>query len=319
MAKDNYCSENKVIAPRIEENEIPSGTTYRARFIVAGAVGYADGVYYLPQYAIDDFAWTLKGKPVILGHQDILDEEDMKSKAVGYVSRVDRDDEGGWWADFVIFDSKAIKKIEDGDASYVSCGYRAELTDEDTKINNVDYKKKIVGGEMLHLALVKNPRYNGTEVWRNSTDDYVVSEAVLYNLKENIMFGFKKTKVELDKDTLVNTSFGEKTIEELINDVEESHKTIEELNAKLAEAEAKAAAPVQEAAPVEEAPATPAEATEEIQPKVEEGEGQPKEEAPKAESEETDADFKKDLNNAVNEEIKPAEAVVIEVPDFSIN
>ena len=32
-------------------------------------------------------------------------------------------------------------------------------------INNVKYKKRIVGGEMLHLALVKNPRYNGTEIW----------------------------------------------------------------------------------------------------------------------------------------------------------
>ena len=82
MAKGLFESEN-VAAPHIEEKEIPSGITYRARFIVAGPVGYADGIYFLPQCCLDDFAWTLKGKPVVIGHQDILDEADMKKKAGG--------------------------------------------------------------------------------------------------------------------------------------------------------------------------------------------------------------------------------------------
>lgn len=307
MAKGLFESENKP-APHIEEKEIPTGITYRARFIVAGPVGYADGIYFLPQCCLDDFAWTLKGKPVVIGHQDILDEKDMKKKAVGYVAQVDRDEEGGWWADFVVFDSDANTKIEEGGVPYVSCAYRADLSEEDLTINNVKYKKRIVGGEMLHLALVKNPRYNGTEVWRNSTDDCIVSDGVLYNTKDKTMFGFKKTKVELDKDTLINTSAGEKTIEELVNDLEAANATIAEQAEQIKDLQAK----VEAAAPVE-APAV----QEEVQPTVEEKPSEAPAEAPEAKPVEnalegTDADFKKDLNNSLAQAPKK---IVVKVPN----
>ena len=64
MAKGLFESENKS-SPKIELTEIPSGVTYIARFIMAGPVGYQDGVYFLSQCALDDFAWTMKGKPSI--------------------------------------------------------------------------------------------------------------------------------------------------------------------------------------------------------------------------------------------------------------
>lgn len=305
MAKGLFESEN-VAAPHVEEVDIPTGITYRARFIVAGPVGYADGVYFLDQCALDCFACTLKGKPVVIGHQDILDEKDMKKKAVGYVSQVERDEEGAWYADFVVFDTDANDKIENGATPYVSCAYRADLSEEDLTINNVKYKKRIVGGEMLHLALVKNPRYNGTEVWRNSTDDCLVSEGVLFNTKEKTMFGFKKTKVELDKDTLINTSDGEKTLEQLVNDLEAANKTIaeqaEQIKDLQAQVEAKETQP--ETKPVEE-----------IQPTVEEAAPATEtvEETPVVENavEDTDAEFKKDLNNSLAVESKK---IVVEVP-----
>ena len=312
MAKGLFESEN-VPAPHIEEEEIPSGVTYRARFIVAGPVGYADGVYFLPQCALDSFAWTLKGKPVVIGHQDIVDEKDMKKKAVGYVANVDRDEEGGWYADFVVFDSDANEGVNEGKTPYVSCAYRADLSEEDLTINNVKYKKRIVGGEMLHLALVKNPRYNGTEVWRNSADDCIVSEGVLFNTKDRTMWGFKKTKVELDKDTLVNTSAGEKTIEELVNALEEANAKIAEQEATIKDLQAKV-----EAAPATEAVETPA-TQEEVQQTVEtqpsEGtETQPETKPVENAVEGTDAEFKKDLNNALAEKPKK---VVVKVPDIS--
>lgn len=290
-----FSKENKEV-PRIEEKEIPKGTCFRARFITAGPVGYRDGVYLLPQDVLDSFAWTLKGCPVVIGHQDIADEKEMKEKAVGYVSSVDRCEESGdWFADFIIFDEKAIKKISDGDAPYVSCAYRADLTPDGCTINNVDYKKMIVGGEMVHLALVKNPRYNGTEIWRNSVDDYFVGEPTLYNQKDNIMFGFKKTKTEIDKDVLIETSFGEKTIEQLVNELEAANATIAEQDQKIKDLEA-AQKPAEEQK-VEE----PAK-TEEV--------AETKEEAP-----ETDAEFKKDLNNALQDEPK---AKVVAVPNVKI-
>ena len=312
MAKGLFDSENKA-APQVKPEEIPTGITYRARFIVAGPVGYADGVYYLGQCAIDSFAFTLKGKPVVMGHQDIVDEKDMKKKAVGYVSQVDRDEEGGWWADFVVFDSDANDAIADGKAPFVSCAYRADLSEEELTINNVKYKKRIEGGEMLHLALVKNPRYNGTEVWRNSADDHIVSEGVLFNTKDNIMWGFKKTKVELDKETLINTSAGEKTIEELVNALEEANAKIAEQEATIKDLQAKV-----EAAPATETVETPA-TQEEVQQTVETQPSESTETGPETKPVEnavegTDAEFKKDLNNALAETPKK---VVVKVPDIS--
>lgn len=287
--------------PHVEEAEIPKGQTYRAKFISAGPVGYKDGVYLLPQHCLDNFAYTLKGCPVIIGHQDILDEKDMKEKAVGYVSNVDRCEDGAWFADFVIFETKAIDKIANGDLPYVSCAYKADLCDEELTVNNVKYKKRIVGGQMMHLALVKNPRYNGTEIWRNSAEDLLVSDGELYNQKDNVMFGFKKTKVELDKETLINTSLGEKTIEELVNELEAAQEkiaaqeqTIKDLTAEKEAATAAKEADAKQADPV-------------VENEVEDVKTE--------KSVDTDEALKKDLNNSLASDTK---AEVIQVPSVAI-
>lgn len=303
------CFEKEnTVGIRIQEQEIPKGQTYRARFISAGPVGYKDGVYILSQNSLDGFAYTLKGCPVVVGHQDIEDRKDMEEKAVGYVSAVDRCEEtGDWFADFVIFDQKAMNKIENGDVPYVSCAYKADLSDEDLTINNVEYKKRIVGGEMLHLALVKNPRYNGTEIWRNSAEDYLVGDGVLYNKKDSVMFGFKKVKTELDKDTLVNTCSGEMTIEELVNALEEANAKIAEQDAKIKdlEAEKDAAAKPADEPLVENTEGT--EAAAEVQPSVEV--------KPVEEPEGSDADLKAELSNAKSDEDM---ATVVSVPNVRI-
>lgn len=296
----------------MENDKIPSGECFKAKFLVAGAVGYADGIYYLAQSSLDCFADTMKGKPVIIGHQDIINEEDMKNKAVGYVDSVERDSDGGWWANFVIFNSEAIRMIDDGTVPYVSCGYKAVLNDEPVVINNVHYKKLIIDGEMLHLALVKNPRYNGTEVWRNSADEYFVSEGFLYNKKENTMNLFKKVKQEVDKELLVNTCEGEITLEQLVNDFEAAKATIAEKEAIIAEQAAKIEELNSKAEEVKEVVPETVEESKEVQPEVEKAPVEdPKEEKP----EETDAGFKQDLNNSLSEEVKK---VVIQVPNVSI-
>ena len=306
----SYFEKENTVAPRIEEHEIPKGQTYRAKFITAGPVGYKDGVYFLEQSALDEFAYTLKGCPVVIGHQDIEDRKQMEEKAVGYVSSVDRCEvSGDWYANFVIFDEKAINKIQNGDVPYVSCAYKADLTEEDLMINNVKYKKRIIGGEMLHLALVKNPRYNGTEIWMNSSDEYFVGEANLYNQKDNIMFGFKRTKVELDKDTLINTASGDMTIEELVNALAEANEKIAEQAEQIKNLEAEkdaAAKPADE--PVVENPAA-TEAAAEVQPSVEV--------KPVEAPEGTDTELKSELNNALNEDLKDIK--VVAVPNVKIN
>lgn len=293
--------------PKVKEEEFPKGQTYRAKFIESGPVGYKQGTYLLLEDAVPSLAMSLKGCPVIIGHSEILDDKDMLDKAVGYVSRVEcYDDCKEWYADFVIFCPKTIKKIEEGDLPFVSCGYRADLA-EGTRINGVDYAKRIVGGTMMHLALVKKPRYNGTEIYKNSEDDIMTTEGVLYNQKDKTMLLFKKNKVEIDSETLVNTARGEMTIEKLVNELEAADAKIAEQDAKIADLEAKVA---EAEAPAE---AAPAEAAPEAQPepKVEPVVEPAKEEAPA----ETDAGLKQDLNNALTEDAKVR---VIQVPNVKI-
>ena len=148
---------------------------------------------------------------------------------------------------------------------------------------------------MMHLALVKNPRYNGTEIWRNSAEDLMVSDGALYNQKDNIMFGFKKTKVELDKETLINTSMGDKTLEELVNELEAANEKIAEQEQTIKDLTAEKEAAEKEADPVVEEEAKPVETeTKEV---------------------ETDEALKKDLNNSLASDTK---AEVIQVPSVAI-
>lgn len=292
----DYFKKINTVVQRVEEKEIPKGQTYRARFIAPGAVGYKEGTYLLSSGVLDSFAYTLKRCPVLIGHQDVLDYNDMLEKAVGYVSNVERLEDGSWAADFVVFCPKAIKKIDNGEVPYVSCAYDADLSAGEVVVNNVKYKREILGGEMKHLALVKNPRYNGTDVWKNSDDDYFVAEGSLYNEKENTMNIFKKIKAEVDKDSMVTTSNGDKTIEELVKEYDslvsenadqKSHiKDLEAEKAAAAEAAAKAA---------EEAAAAVAKQTQ-------------------GQTASTDESLKQDLAKASNSEEKK---VVVNIPNVN--
>ena len=293
----NYFTKINKVVQRIEEQEIPKGQTYRARFIAPGAVGYKEGIYMLSSDVLDSFAYSLKRCPVLVGHQDVLDYKDMLEKAVGYVSNVERGEDGSWFADFVVFCPKAIKKIEDGEVPFVSCAYDADLSEGPVVINNVEYKREILGGEMKHLALVKNPRYNGTEVWKNSDDDYFVSEGTLYNEKENTMNLFKKVKTEIDKDSMVSTANGDKTIEDLVKEYDSLVEQNAEQANQIKDLEAEKAAAAEAAAKAaEEAAAAVAK----------EKQGQPAS---------TDESLKQDLTKADNSQEKK---VVVQVPNVKL-
>ena len=293
------CYFNKVnkVNQRVEEKEIPKGQTYRARFIAPGAVGYKEGTYLLTSGVLDSFAYTLKRCPVLIGHQDVLDYKDMLEKAVGYVSNVERGEDGSWFADFVVFCPKAIKKIENGEVPFVSCAYDADLSAGKVVVNNVEYKREILGGEMKHLALVKNPRYNGTEVWKNSDDDYFVSEGTLYNEKENTMNLFKKVKTEIDKDSMVATANGDKSIEDLVKEYDSLVEQNAEQANQIKDLEAEKAAAAEAAAKAaEEAAAAVAKQTQ----------GDPAS---------TDESLKQDLTAAGNSQEKK---VVVQVPNVKL-
>ena len=117
------------------------------------------------------------------------------------------------------------------------------------------------------------------------------------------MFGFKKTKVELDKETLINTVDGDKTIEELINEYEEAKAEIEQKNSELASKDET----------ITRLETELAEATKE--PVVEPAKDTVVVDAAVA-KEETDEGLKQELNNALAAEVK---TVIVKVPEISIN
>ena len=115
------------------------GRHFTSRFIEAGAVSYAQGVLKVSKEALDSFAQTLVGCPVIIRHQNITSEnaDDLR---VGVVSSVRFNPDDGWfWCDGIIWDTDALKKIEQGWS--VSCCYDAEqTTGEDGEWHNMHYE-----------------------------------------------------------------------------------------------------------------------------------------------------------------------------------
>lgn len=154
------------------------GRHFTSRFIEAGAVSYAQGVLKVSKEALDSFAQTLVGCPVIIRHQNITSEnaDDLR---VGVVSSVRFDPNDGWfWCDGVIWDTEALKKIEQGWS--VSCCYDAEqTTGEDGEWHNMHYDDELVTGRFIHLAIVPNPRYEDATILLNSKEE---KSAMLFNL-----------------------------------------------------------------------------------------------------------------------------------------
>lgn len=99
-------------------------TSYVCNFLEPGLVSYEDvqaGIAMLSSDAIDKMLASMKGKPVIIDHQDVTPET-FKKTAVGYVTRVWRD---GVWAycEFILTDDKAKELVARGYT--VSCGMTA--------------------------------------------------------------------------------------------------------------------------------------------------------------------------------------------------
>lgn len=104
--------------------------------------------------------------PVIIDHKDFINPDDI----VGKIKNIWFSPEDGWfWCSGVIADEKAIELIEN---SYnVSCQYRITDYVENTenKLHNGNpYDKEILNGVFEHLAIVKNPRYEGAFIAANA-------------------------------------------------------------------------------------------------------------------------------------------------------
>lgn len=150
----------------LEDSNGKEGRPFKSRFLQAGLVKYDFGVCLLQKETIDKFINTFIGVPVIVDHKDSISPDDI----VGEIQNIWFSTEDGWfWCSGVITDEKAIELIESG--YNVSCQYRITdyIENTENKLHNGNpYDKEILNGVFEHLAIVKNPRYEGAFIAANA-------------------------------------------------------------------------------------------------------------------------------------------------------
>jgi hypothetical protein len=147
--------------------------SYRCRFIEPGLVAYADyGTVLVRKEALDRMAPSFIGRPVINeNHKEVDPAVYDQGLADGIVTRTWFDADGWYWAEMLVWDEGTQRNIEDN-AYSVSCAYTVtETKSEGGQHNNVPYTQEIVNGEYTHLAVVRNPRYEGARIIYNSKED----------------------------------------------------------------------------------------------------------------------------------------------------
>ena len=161
-------AQNKIF---LTEEVAGKGRFFRARFLQPGLVKYSFGVCLLTKEVIDSFVQGFVGCSVTVDHVEI-DEDNCDDVCCGVISRVEYNEEDGWyWCEGILRDPDAIELVRNGYT--VSCQYEiTEYADntENALHNGIEYDKVILGGKCEHLAIVKNPRYEGAMIAVNALD-----------------------------------------------------------------------------------------------------------------------------------------------------
>lgn len=156
-----------------KEERHGKGRHFVSRFMEAGLASYkAQGgkMILVRKEALDRFAQSMVGCPVIIEHADVTDEN-VKDLAVGYVSRVWFNEADGWYyCEGVVQGDDVETLIEEKNWS-VSCGYVVTEKDEKGGIyHDIEYDEEVLNGDFEHLAIVPNPRYREANIVLNSSE-----------------------------------------------------------------------------------------------------------------------------------------------------
>lgn len=187
--------------------DLPSGKKFKSRFIQPGLAGYPQqyGNVLITKESLDKFVNTLEGKPVIINHQEVT-ANNVNEIEVGRVYNVWFNDEDGWyWCDGVLTSQNAIDLINDGYS--VSCSYNvSDFTDKGGTVNNIKYDMEFLDGNFTHLAIVKNPRYEGADI--------VVVNSMNINNEEGKWITVKGVHIFIpdgkEVDEVIKEKFGDK-------------------------------------------------------------------------------------------------------------
>lgn len=130
-----------------------------------GIATYKDEAVFLSQDTLRRDMETLKGRPVVIKHQNVT-PENMEEKAVGYVTETFYNNEAGTFGcKFVIFDDEAKELIRNG-YSLSTCYKPTSFGAGGTEINT-PYDREVTGLNFTHLALVPDPRYEDAKIYEN--------------------------------------------------------------------------------------------------------------------------------------------------------
>lgn len=151
--------------------------SYKARFIEPGIISYDDkaqGVVLVSKDALDRMAPSFRGCPVInVAHNDASAdnafnfEEGAASPPDGIVTRVYWGDDGWQWCDFLVWDEETQRNIDELGFS-VSCAYLPMDYADGGTWHEIPYDEEVTNGTYLHLAIVEQPRYEGSLIYANS-------------------------------------------------------------------------------------------------------------------------------------------------------
>lgn len=150
-------------------------TTFRANFIEPGLVYYQDldMTLLVRRPALDQMRASFRGRPVVNeAHRDVTGKAfkatDPLEQADGIVVEAWNDASDGWdHAAFIVWDELTKRNCMNGYS--VSCAYRVTNIDATPGIHhNIPYDGELISGEYTHLAIVRNPRYEGAKILANS-------------------------------------------------------------------------------------------------------------------------------------------------------
>lgn len=182
-------------------NASPEGwpKRYEARHIEPGLVNYDDmklGTLLVERDAIERMRPSFLGKPVYdldhVGQGRTTPKDFQNGKAVGIVTRAWAGDDGWDWVEFYVWDPRAQKHCESS-AYAVSNSYAPTDADKTPGLrNNIPYQWRVINGDYKHLAVVPNPRYEGSHI-------VVCNSKGGTDMKLFALFGGKKNELDSSK------------------------------------------------------------------------------------------------------------------------
>lgn len=147
------------------------GRYFISRFIEPGIAHYEElGDILITKETLNKFIQTMVGVPVIIDHEDVTDKNVDKLR-VGTVSKVWFNEfDGYFYCEGILTDKDAVDLVKNKGWN-VSCAYSFVADETKKQHNGKDIDMEFTDGEFLHLAIVKNPRYEGANIVVNKSDD----------------------------------------------------------------------------------------------------------------------------------------------------